>query len=153
MDHEQREHLPLLNCPDTSLIIIAQKLPPADLVSLCDSHPRFSYLRTYLPEYLDLPGEKINRRTSIMSCWSNTIRCCTRQIPTMDRWQRRSPWRKPGNQISISSCGRSHRLRAGLANRSQGTRRWVRLQMPTCLCNQETQSRNMAASWSKQNQI
>ena len=61
MEYEQREHLPLMNFPDTSLIIIAQYLPAADLVSLCDTHPRFSYLRTYLPEYLELPGEKINR--------------------------------------------------------------------------------------------
>ena len=61
MEHETREHFPLMNCPDTSLIIIAKNLAAEDLVSLCDSHPRFSYLRSYLPEYMELPGEKINR--------------------------------------------------------------------------------------------
>ena len=49
--------------PDAYLSNLARRyLRPADLVNLCDSHPNFEFLKLYLPEYLEIPGEPFNKR-------------------------------------------------------------------------------------------
>ena len=52
----------LTDIPDAYLSNLARRyLPPADLVSLCDSHPNFEFLKLYLPEYLELRGENFKK--------------------------------------------------------------------------------------------
>jgi len=48
--------------PDTALIIIAKNLPPGDLINLCTTNNRFNFLRFYLPDSIDIPGENLERR-------------------------------------------------------------------------------------------
>ena len=53
----------LTNVPDAYLSNLARRyLRPEDLVSLCDSHPNFEFLKLYLPEYREIPGESFNKR-------------------------------------------------------------------------------------------
>ena len=47
--------------PATVLVTIAKLVDPADLVSLCDSHPQLAFLRLYLPELQDIPGESFRK--------------------------------------------------------------------------------------------
>ena len=47
--------------PATVLVTIAKLMAPADLVSLCDSHPQLAFLRLYLPELQDIPGESFRK--------------------------------------------------------------------------------------------
>ena len=55
--------LSLTDIPDAYLSNLARRyLPPADLVSLCDSHPNFEFLKLYLPEFLELKGENFKKR-------------------------------------------------------------------------------------------
>ena len=42
--------------PATVLVTIAKLVAPADLVSLCDSHPQLAFLRLYLPDVLTVQG-------------------------------------------------------------------------------------------------
>ena len=48
---------PLLDLPYPALCLVARYLLAKDLVNLCDSHPKFHFLRFYLPEMFDIPGE------------------------------------------------------------------------------------------------
>ena len=57
------ETLSLTDIPDAYLSNLARRyLPPADLVNLCDSHSNFEFLKLYLPEYLELEGERFMKR-------------------------------------------------------------------------------------------
>jgi len=47
--------------PDTALIIIAKNLPTGDLINLCTTNTRFNFLRFYLPDFIDIPGEDLRR--------------------------------------------------------------------------------------------
>ena len=47
--------------PDPALVNIAKHLEPDDLMNFSESHPRFDFLKYYLPEYLDLFGNDINK--------------------------------------------------------------------------------------------